>query len=192
MRATTLNTTLNKMATYKHLFCGILVVLAAVGSTCLVPAEGSSSVPWPYCGAAEWTVVNQKTGAKIFAGKADCTKDDSNGHLTSILIPGELDLQIQYEAPGQGGTCKGDAVSVTVSGLDSSGKHWGASSSGFYPVSLGIGCSLSVQVHPNAEQLLPGTLHAVLGNCPVLGGCAKPSDYDVIEVDGSFRAYYQG
>ena len=100
-----------------------------------------------------------------------------------------MELQIQYEAPGPGGTCKDDAVSVTLTGWDSSGKATGASSTGNNPGSLGIGCSLSVQAHPNAEQLLPGTLHAVLGNCPVLGGCAKPSDWDLIKVTGSFRAY---
>jgi hypothetical protein len=187
-------TGLNKMSAYKRLSCGVLVVLAVVGNTCLVLADGSSPAPWPYCGAAEWTVVDQNTGAKIFAGKADCTKVQSNGFLTSILIPGDrgLELQIQYEAPGQGGTCKGDVVAVTLTGWDSSGKEIGASSTGGFPVSLGIGCSLEVQQHPTVERVLPGTLNAVLGRCPVLGGCAKPSDYDVIKVKGSFRAYYQG
>ena len=183
-------TALNNMSTHKYLFYGVLFVFATVGSTCPVLADGSSSTSRPYCGTADWTVVDQKTGTKIFSGKADCTRVQANGYLTSILIPGRrgLELHIQYEAPG-GGTCKGDTVDVQLSGWDSSGKATGASSTGNFPGSLGIGCSLSVQVHPNAEQLLPGTLHAVLGNCPVLGGCAKPSDWDLIKVTGSFHAY---
>jgi hypothetical protein len=181
---------INKVAGYRLLVCAVLVVSVAVGSSRLVLASGDSSGPSSYCGIAEWTIVDQRTGTNIFSGKADCTKVQSNGYLDSIMGKSEghaFEVQVQYEAPGPGGSCKNGAVSVTLVGLPAGSS---ASTTGNVPVPE-IGCSLSIQEHPNPEGLLPGTLNAVLARCPVVGGCAKRSDWHLIKVSGSFRAYYQ-
>jgi hypothetical protein len=180
---------IDKVANCRLFACAMLAVSMVVGSSRLALASGASPVPPLYCGIAEWTIVDQRTGANIFSGKADCTTVQSNGYLDSTMGKAEghvIEVQVQYEPSEAGGSCENDAVSVTLVGPPGIA----GSTTGNSPVPE-KGCTLSIQVRPDAEGLLPGTLNAVVARCPVVGGCAKPSDWDLTKVSGSFRAYYK-
>lgn len=151
--------------------------------------------PSKNCGEAAWTILDEKHGTTIFAGKADCTKLQFNGYLSSIMTTdgGTLELQIQYQEASSI-TCANGTVSVNLVGFPepAPGINGNYSAGQGNPPPPGSSCSLSVGALPNRTGIVSGGMDAVLGRCPVVGGCAKPSDYDLARVQGSFDAYYTG
>ncbi len=183
------------------IFRRLLAVSAGLGLASLVLACGlpsnasSASNPSSTCGEAAWTILDQKSGTTLFAGKADCTTVQSNGILVSNMTggAGPLQLEIRYQNAGAS-TCSGESVSVNLVGVPPSSPGLQAS---YYagqgnPPPLGSSCDLSIGALPNGPALVSGGITAVLGRCGVVGGCDKPSDWDLVKVDGSFDAYFSG
>jgi len=155
----------------------------------------SARQPSSRCGEAAWTILDQKRKTTVFAGKAECTKLQFNGILTSIMRAGtgSLSLQIQYEQASSI-TCGNGAVSVDLVGFPdpAPGINGNYSAGKGIAAPPGSSCSLSVGSLPSRPGIVSGGLDAVLGRCVVGGGCAKASDWEMVKVQGSFDAYYMG
>jgi hypothetical protein len=170
----------------------ILSLLAAAPR----PASAPTSPPSPKlnCGEASWTITDQKAEKTIFNGTAACTKVESNGWLTSIFFDYGPSLVIRFEASGESHCSNAGRVDVTLSGvkapttMDNTSYTAGSGN----PPPPGSSCEFSIADFPHRPGLVRGSLKAVLGRCVIVGGCGKPSDWDLATVNGSFEAYYRG
>jgi hypothetical protein len=135
------------------------------------------------CGDAAWTIIDTKKGTTLFNGKAECTKVEDNGQLTSIMKG--FTLNITYQEAGTTRCSNGGRVTVDLGG------HYMAGHGSPAPPP-GSSCSFDINPLPHHPALVSGGLTAVLGGCLVAGGCAQASDWDLISVKGSFHAYYRG
>ncbi len=167
----------------------ILSLLAAAPRLSSAPTSSPSTNP--NCGEAAWTIVDQKSEKTIFNGTAACTTVEFNGRLLSILIDGGISLDVVYDNAGTS-TC-GPHVTVSLHGVSAPpgmNQSYMAGESNVSPP--GTSCEFSIADLPHRPGLVRGGLKAVLGRCLVVGGCGKPSDWDLASVNGSFNAHYRG
>lgn len=167
----------------------ILSLLAAAPR----PASAPTSTPStnPNCGEAAWTILDEKGEKTIFNGTATCTTVEFNGRLLSILIERGMSLEVVYDTAGTS-TC-GPHVTVTLHGVSAPpgmNQSYMAGEGNVSPP--GTSCEFSIADLPHRPGLVRGGLKAVLGRCSVVGGCGKPSDWDLASVSGSFNAHYRG
>lgn len=176
------------------LTAAILTLLAAAPR----PASAPTATPNPKlnCGEAAWTVIDPKNETTVFNSTAECTTVESNPYLNSIMGPenGRLQLWITYTNAGVSHCSNGGPISITLSGVKAppGGLEGSYSAGGGNPPPTGSSCEFSIADLPRRPGTVRGGLKAVLGRCSKVGGCAKPSDWDLVSVNGSFEAYYRG
>jgi hypothetical protein len=135
------------------------------------------------CGHGAWTIADLKNDTTLFNGLASCTTVDSSQNVR-IILRGFV-LNIAYQ-PSSEMTC-GPSQRLTVD-LEPGQYHAGYGN----PPPPGSSCSFDIDTLPNQAALVRGGLTATLGACSHVGGCAHPSDWDLVSVKGSFEAYYSG
>ncbi|HEX8807308.1 MAG TPA: hypothetical protein VF741_10170 [Candidatus Aquilonibacter sp.] len=175
----------------------ILLLSITFGLAALLGAVSKQSVEIAQlktCGEGSWKIEDMRNEASLFAGLADCTTVDSNGMLTSIVSGDHgFELTIQYQESSEMNCGPDERVAVTLAPGSSFVPSPGPYRAGYgNPAPPGSSCSFSIDSLPKHPAYANGGITAVLGRCSHLGGCAHPSDWDLISVTGSFQAYYRG
>lgn len=174
-----------------------LALPAIVALFALVPRPASAPprpVTNPNCGEASWTITDQKHQSTIFNGMADCTTVQPNPMLMSNMGPEDarLSLVIRFDRSGTLTCSNGGPVSVSLSGIKAPMDDSSYTAGQGNPPPPGSSCEFSIADFPRQAGRLRGSLKSVLGRCVKVGGCSKPTDWDMISMEGSFEAYFSG
>jgi hypothetical protein len=165
----------------------LLGLVAATAHSAFAPTPDKN----PHCGDASWSIVSLKNGNAIFNGKAECTTIEGTNTLLSVVGPENtrLSLWVRFDATGSSTCGQDDRVEVTLAGVPGPAANPNYSATGR---ELGpTRCNFDISDLPRNPGFVRGGLTAVVGRCP-FGGCGKPSDMDLVSVNGSFDAYSRG
>jgi hypothetical protein len=170
----------------------IFLLLAALGLAA-VSKQSVDIAQLKTCGEGSWKIENVRNQSTLFAGLASCTTVDSGGTLTSIVSGDHgFELTIQYQESSEMNCGPDQRVTVTLEpgpSFSSPGPYYAGYGN---PPPPGSSCSFSIDSLPSHPAYARGGITATLGRCSHVGGCAHPTDWDLLSVTGSFQAYYRG